>query len=518
MKFGRRKVKFNYFADMFVKKKRNRSGSTSVVVVDKSSGKYKELVSIGTSKDLKKIERYFELGKQWIKDRSGIVDLDFNDYRKQTEQFIQQIDQLLINGTDLLLTRIYNAIGFSNIGDDIFRNLVLSRLSFPSSKRATVEYLQDYYGFEVDINKVYRYLDETYNKYKSEVQQISVNHTKQILGGSIGVVFYDVTTLYFDSDNEDDLRKNGFSKDGKHQNPQIVLGLLVSKDGYPLTYQIFEGNKFEGHTMMPIINDFEKEYDIKKAIVVADAGLMSKQNIADLEKNNYQYIIGAKIKGGSEEVKADVLSQKISDGEFVELKKESGRRLIIGYCEKRAKKDYQNRKKGLVRLERLCKSGRLTKASINKRGYNKYLKMDGLIRVKIDHDLFEQDCRWDGLKGYLTNTTLKAKEVYSNYSNLWKIENAFKIAKSKIEIRPMFHFTPKRIEAHVCICFVAYKVYKELERQLKEMRSTLSPDKAISIAKTICTIKVKVPNSTETIEKVLLLSDKQKHLAKLFDF
>lgn len=488
------------------------------MVVDKSSGKYKELVSIGTSKDAEKINKFYELGKQWIKDRTGLVELDFNDYRKQTEQFIHQIDKLLINGTELLLTRIYNVIGFSKIADDIFRHLVLSRLSFPGSKRATVEYLKDYYDFEVDINKLYRYLDETYNSYKHEVQRISVNHTKQILGGVIGVVFYDVTTLYFDSDNEDDLRKNGFSKDGKHQNPQIVLGLLVSKDGYPLTYQIFEGNKFEGHTMMPIINDFEKEYDIKKSVVVADAGLMSKQNIEDLERNNYQYIIGAKIKGGSEDTKASVLSQKIADGEFVELKKENGRRLIIGYSEKRAKKDYQNRKKGLARLERLYKTGKLTKSSINKRGYNKYLKMDGQVQVQIDHELFKQDCKWDGLKGYLTNTKLKAEEVYSNYSNLWKIENAFKVAKSKIEIRPMFHFTPKRIEAHVCICFVAYKVYKELERQLKEMQSSLSPDKAISIAKTICTIKVKVPNSTETIEKVLLLTDKQKQLAKLFDF
>jgi transposase len=503
---------------MFVKKKRNRSGSTSVVIVDKSSGNYKELVSMGTSKDAKEINKFYELGKQWIKERTGLVEFDFNDHRKQTEQFIHQIDQLLINGTELLLTRIYNFIGFSKISDDIFRHLVLSRLSFPGSKRATVEYLKDYYDFEVDINKVYRYLDETYNSYKHEVQMISVNHTKQILGGTIGVVFYDVTTLYFESDNEDDLRKNGFSKDGKHQNPQIVLGLLVSKDGYPLTYQIFEGNKFEGHTMMPIINDFEKEYDIKKSIVVADAGLMSKQNIEDLERNNYQYIIGAKLKGESEDTKACILSQNIADGEFVELKKGNGRRLIIGYSEKRAKKDYQNRKKGLARLEKLYKTGKLTKSSINKRGYNKYLKMGGQVQVQIDHELFEQDCKWDGLKGYLTNTKLKTEEVYSNYSNLWKIENAFKVAKSKIEIRPMFHFTPKRIEAHVCICFVAYKVYKELERQLKEMQSPLSPDKAISIAKTICTIKVKVPKSTETIEKVLLLTDKQKQLAKLFGF
>jgi transposase len=270
--------------------------------------------------------------------------------------------------------------------------------------------------------------------------------------------------------------------------------------------------------MLPIISDFEKEYDIKGAVVVADAGLMSKQNIQELDRLNYQYIIGAKIKNESEKIKTWVLSQKITDGEFAELKKNNGKRLILGYCEKRAGKDYQNRKRGLDRLEKLYKTGKLTKASINKRGYNKYLKMDGKVQVQIDYNLFEEDGKWDGLKGYFTNTKLKANEVYSNYSNLWKIENAFRISKSKIEIRPMFHFTPKRIEAHICICFVAYKVYKELERQLKELKSSLSADSAIKIAKTICTIKVTVPNSEETIEKVLLLTEKQKQLAELFDF
>lgn len=503
---------------MYIKRKKNRSGTTSIVVVDKSSGKYKELISVGTSAKPEELEKFYKTAKQWIKDKTGLLEIDFNDHHLQTEKFLNQIEQLLINGTEILLSKIFNQIGFSSIQDDVFRHLVLSRLSFPSSKRATVEYLKDYYDVDLNLTQIYRYLDKVYNIHKADIQRVSVVHTREILGGVISIVFYDVTTLYFETSNNDELRITGFSKDGKHQNPQVVLGLLVSTGGYPLTYQIFEGNKFEGHTMLPIINDFAQEYDIKNSIVVADAGLMSSDNISDLEANKYQYIIGAKIKNESKKIKQWILSQKIKNGEFAELKKTDKQRLVLGYSEKRAKKDFDNRKKGLNRLEKLYKTGKLTKSSINKRGYNKYLKMDGQVNVGIDYELFKNDNVWDGLKGYLTNTKLSAKEVYINYSNLWRIENAFRITKSKIEIRPMFHFTPNRIEAHVCICFVAYKVYKELERLLKQMDSDLSPDDAIKIAKTICTIKIKVPNSSEAIQRVLLLTEKQKKLAKLFNF
>lgn len=506
-----------YFYFVYIKRKKNRSGTTSIVVVDKSTGKYRELISIGTSSSIQELEKYYKIAQQWIKDRTGVQELDFDDYHLQTEKFLNQIEQVLINGTELLLSKIFNQIGFSEIKDDVFRHLVLSRLSFPGSKRATVEYLKDYYDADINLTQVYRYLDKIYYRYKSDIQRISVEHTRSILGGVIGIVFYDVTTLYFETNNNDELRITGFSKDGKHQNPQVVLGLLVSTGGYPLTYQIFEGNKFEGHTMLPIINDFAKEHNIENTIVVADAGLMSSDNISDLESNNYQYIIGAKIKNESDRIKKWILSQSIQNGGFAELQKADGQRLVLGYSEKRAKKDFENRKKGINRLEKLHKSGRLTKSSINKRGYNKYLKMAGKVSVDIDYELFNSDGRWDGLKGYLTNTKLPPEQVHTNYSNLWRIEYAFRVTKSKLEIRPMFHFTPNRIKAHVCICFVAYKVYKELERLLKLMGSDLSSEAAIKIAKTICTIKIQVPNSTESVEKVLLLTEKQKKLAKLFD-
>jgi len=162
-------------------------------------------------------------------------------------------------------------------------------------------------------------------------------------------------------------------------------------------------------------------------------------------------------------------------------------------------------------------SGLITKDKINKRGYNKFLKIDDNVTVEIDYSKTEEDAKWDGLKGYITNTNLSANDVYKQYSELWQVERAFRVTKGVLELRPMFHFTRKRIEAHVCICFVAYKVYKELERILKINGIQMSVDKVLNIAKTITTIKVKLQESKDTITKTMLLTDKHKSIAPLFE-
>jgi transposase len=191
--------------------------------------------------------------------------------------------------------------------------------------------------------------------------------------------------------------------------------------------------------------------------------------------------------------------------------------LIGGYSENRAKKDQYNRYKGVRRLEKAYKSGKITKENINKRGYNKFLNISDNVKVSISPDKIAEDQKWDGLKGYLTNTDLPANEVYEQYSGLWAVERAFRITKGTLEMRPMFHFTPKRIEAHVCICFVAYKVYKELERILKISNINLSVDKVLSIAETITTIKVYLPISGNTMTKTMLLTKRHQSIAQLFD-
>ena len=171
-----------------------------------------------------------------------------------------------------------------------------------------------------------------------------------------------------------------------------------------------------------------------------------------------------------------------------------------------------------MKLEQKVKSGKLTKSSINNRGYNKYLKLNGNVTIDVDYDKFNQDAAWDGLKGYLTNTSLTKEEIIGNYGQLWKIEKAFRISKHDLKIRPIYHRLQKRIESHITINFVAYKVYKELERQLKLKTSNMSPEKAIDIAKTIYAVQINDPTNGQTFKETLLLNDEQKQLANLFDF
>ena len=293
-----------------------------------------------------------------------------------------------------------------------------------------MEYLKNHFDDDVNLSRIYRYLDKLSGRQHEVVQDISVRHTAKMFGGNIGVLFYDVTTLYFEADYEDDLRKTGFSEEGRHSNPQIILGLLVSLGGYPLAYCIHEGNKYEGHTMLPTINGFVRKYELENFIVVADSGLMNNANITELESQGYKYIIGAKIKNESAEVREWILRQPKADRKMVEYDKGGGRRLLVGYTDDRARKDAHNREKGIRRLEKAYKRGTLTKDKINKRGYNKFLSIDGEVKVAINYDRIAEDTQWDGLKGYLTNTDIPVEQVYSAYHNLWHVERAFRIAKS----------------------------------------------------------------------------------------
>jgi transposase len=502
---------------MFVRKKRNRSGVISVQVIDKSSGKYKMIKTIGSSSDADQIERLVKGGENWIKQKLGLLEIDFSNERQKVEQFFESIEQITVHGTELLLGKIFDEIGFNQISDVLFRQLVLARLCFPVSKLKTTDYLTKYQFFSIDVQNIYRYMDKFYRTQKEAVQRISYDHTLKVLGGAISIIFYDVTTLYFEIDDEDDLRKTGFSKEGKHQNPQIVLGLLVSVEGYPLAYEIFEGNKFEGHTMLPVIEAFKIKYNLNNLVIIADSGLLSNDNIQDLQQKGYDFILGARIKAESRTVKKKILSLQLKHGESKIISKSDKIRLIISYSESRAKRDNTNREKGLRKLEKQINSGRLTKANINNRGYNKYLKLEGEVKISIDKEKLAQDAKWDGLKGYLTNTTLTKEEIIENYGHLWRIEKAFRISKHDLRIRPIYHRLHRRIEAHICIAFVSYKVYKELERQLEVKKSTLSPEKAIEIAKTIYSIKVKTPTNSEVVSKTILLTEEQKILANLFD-
>ena len=501
---------------MFIRQKKNKSGVISVQVIDKSSGKYKLVKTIGSSSDKLKIIQLVTEAEIWLKKHSGLIEIDFTQSDILLEQLVGSIQQIKIVGIELLLGKLFTDIGFSAIKDELFKKLVLARLCYPVSKLKTVDYLRRYEGFETNETAIYRYLDKLNTLQKRTVQNISYKHTLKVLNNNVQLVFYDVTTLYFEAEQEDDLRKTGFSKDGKHQQPQIVLGLLVSIGGYPLAYEIYNGKKYEGDTMLPVLNLFKRKYKLQNLVVVADAGLLSNKNIESLRNNGYQYILGARIKNESKAITTQIQSLQLENGTSATLQKDNNTKLIISYSLARAKKDNANREKGIAKLEKQIKTGKLTKTQINNKGYNKFLKMNGEIKIVVDKSKIAADKKWDGLKGFITNKTLSKEAVIENYGHLWQIEKAFRVAKTDLKIRPVYHYSKPRIEAHICLAFVAYKIYKELERQLKEKQTKISPEKAIEIAKSIYSIQAIKPNSKEVFEKTLLLNDEQRKLIKLF--
>lgn len=224
-----------------------------------------------------------------------------------------------------------------------------------------------------------------------------------------------------------------------------------------------------------------------------------------------------RVKNENDLIKQQILSAKLDDTQSFCLAKSDTQKLIVSYSVQRAKKDAYNRQRGLKKLEKALATGKLTKQHLNNKGYNKYLKMEGEMVISLDYEKFKEDEKWDGLKGCLTNTSLTNEEVIAQYKQLWLIEKTFRISKTDLRIRPIFHHLKRRIEAHICISFAACKIYKELERQLHIMKAQLSAEKAIDILKTIYQISIRLPYSNKKHSRLLLKNEEQQRLLKLFD-
>jgi len=502
---------------MFIRKKKNKSGSQSVQIISKSKGKYKVIKTIGNGETEQEVQRLYYIAQEEL----ARLKRQTTIFVSQKDVVVEEVFAALSNssirtvGPELIFGKIYAHIGFSKITEDLFRHLVIARLAFPLSKLKTVDYLYRYEGISLSISSVYRFLDKLNNSLKEEVEQIAFKHTRKVLGGNVSVVFYDMTTIYFEASDEDDFRRTGFSKDGKHSNPQIFLGLLVGLGGYAIGYDIFEGNTYEGHTLIPFIEKITEKFKLDKPMVVADAGLLSNENIQALEEQEYEYILGARIKNESESIKKKIFEKDFKDGQLRSLKKQDDIRLVISYSEKRAAKDAHNRKRGLRKLEKRMKAGKLTKSNINNRGYNKYLKMDGEVSITLDYEKFEADKKWDGLNGYITNSKLSKKQVFTYYHNLWHIERAFRMSKTDLRIRPIYHRLKHRIEAHICISFTAYSIYKELERVLHKEKSTLSIERAAELTHNMYKINYTLPESKQSKSLLLKMDDEQAELYRI---
>lgn len=387
---------------------------------------------------------------------------------------------------------IYDLINFTNpfswptrreYAAKILREIVLCRIAYPCSKRGSVEKLHSSFGVTLKLDHVYQMMDKIDIAFCDRIQERALAATLQLTGEKLTVLFYDATTLYFESFTEDELKQNGYSKDMKFNQPQVLLALFVTTDGLPVGYELFPGATYEGHTLKPILEKLKARYQIDEMVFVADRGMLSDDNLSYLEANNISYIIGARIKSLSKAKQKEILDW---GKEVKNLKKEfctnrieinSKKHLILSYQKKRAEKDQYDREKSILKLQKKLAKSSNPKSVISNYGYQKYLIIDGDATLKINTNKINAESVWDGLSGVYTNqTTISNDKILSHYRSLWQIEESFRISKHDLSIRPIYHWTPSRVKAHIAISFMAFACVRNLEYRIKMQYKKLSPE------------------------------------------
>ena len=423
---------------------------------------------------------------------------------------------------------------------EVFKNIVLARIAKPDSKMATVDLLAEDFGVKLDLSKVYRMMDELDDTAIAKLNKLSYDTTKKLFNDKIDVIYFDATTLYFESftedEGEDAIRKNGYSKDLKFNQPQVVLALMVTKEGLPIGYEAFSGDTFDGHTLIPSLKILRDKYNIDKVVYVADSGMFNKNNLEELEQleeYDFNYIVGARIKNLPKNIKEEILKRDDylslnADMQVKNITLENGRKLVVTHSLKRAKKDYNDRVKGIEKLRKKLQGSKSVKTHLSNQGYNKYLilKDSNLksntenkannsscdISISLDETKIKEDAQWDGLKGLVVNesSTLSNDEILMQYNNLWQVEESFRITKHDLKIRPIYHFKPSRVRAHLAISFAAYMLTRYVEYRVRVQYKKLSPARirnlllgvqtSIMISKTK-KIKYGFPSSTKVDTK-----------------
>ena len=279
---------------------------------------------------------------------------------------------------------------------------------------------------------------------------------------ALTLVLYDVTTLYFEVQKEDEFRKPGLSKERRLE-PQITIGLLVDSTGFPLEIQSFEGNRAEVKTIAPVLAGFKERHGIEDITVTADAAMLSSNNIEALESLGYHYIIGSKLAKTPYEIDIGLSGiDKFTDEQIFESQKtmtvcgrQVKRREIFQYREKRASLDLLNIDKLLVKARKIIEKETTVK-------HNRFLKITD-TKMEVNVALVEEARRRAGIKGYLTDLDIPAQQVINAYHQLFHVEKAFRMSKSDLKARPIFHHKRESIEAHLTIVFAALAVAHRIE-------------------------------------------------------
>lgn len=461
------------------------SGKKAIQVVSKLDGKVTVHKHIGSYSNSEQKAQLLKEAEKFILKTTGQT--NFLDLLSSLRPFEITITSSKPKFLYELLSGIYDKLGLGNYPDALIKDLVIARLYQPASKLETIEILTEEFGKDYSLKTVYRHLKKGLKKgIKESFQQSLINFAKEGLGDNLRLVFYDVTTLYFESHVKTELKDFGFSKDHRSTDTQVVVGLVVNNQGFPLYFDVFSGKTFEGHTLIPVIEGIKKLLQTERLVVVADAAMISKDNIEKLTEAGISFVVGARLANLSQNL-IDSISSKLNsiDGKII-TESYYNHRLICEYSSKRAAKDKSDRLKQ-VEKARIAIS---TPSRITSRF--RFIKANG-NKLSLNTDLLTKAEKLEGIKGYLTNTKLPEKEIIDRYHDLWRIENSFRITKSDLEARPIFHRLDETIKAHLIIVFAGLAISKYLE-----IKTLMSIKKILKIASKVLTHKVTNTKTGET--------------------
>ncbi len=531
----------------FVRKVRTASGATAVQVVEKRRGKLLVIKHVGSAHTDAELGLLMDRAGEILVGDQGVLDLGIEDPVRQESLLpgpgrqprllepAHTVDAAPVVSrphtlgavSDVLwstLEAAYSNLGFDVVGDEVFKQVVLARLVEPTSKRDTVRVLTELGVPAPHVSTIYRHLARAQEKkYRDTITSKCFAHA--VNDGDVSLVMYDVTTLYFEAEHEDGLRKVGYSKE-RRVDPQIVVGLLVDRTGFPLEIGCFEGSKAETKTLLEVIGRFQARHDIADMVVVADAGMLSAANLKELDAAGLRFIVGSRVTKAPNDLASHFRrhGDAFTDGQIVDtvtprygrtatndvlLREEPvwnpeqmGKdwRAVWAFSRKRALRDQQtlnlqaNRAQEIIDGQRQVKSARFVKTTAAGR--------------KLDEAALKRARRLVGLKGYVTNipaTMMPAEEIISSYHDLWRVEQSFRMSKSDLAARPIFHHTRDAIEAHLTIVFTALAVARHMQDRtglsLKQIITTLRPIHAalIEINGKIVKIPARIPDNAAKI-------------------
>lgn len=379
-----------------------------------------------------------------------------------------------------VLRAVQHQIGYAYKIDGLLNDLVVMRVVEPTSKLRSIELMETYFGIKHRRQRYYESATHWLGL-KEEIEKQTIWFAKQQYGFDFSLLFYDVTTLYFETFTEDELRKNGFSKDNKSQQPQIVVALMVTQDGFPVGYEVFSGSTFEGHTLIPVIKSFIKKHEVDHFTVVADAAMISTENVAALRASQIHYIVGARLGNIAGELLAAIDAQlPRTDGSVIRIKTDNGY-LICSFSKTRYNKDKWEMQKQIDRAKSLMDHPSKVKRV-------KYLKSNE-SNLTLNEKLIDKTTRLLGIKGYYTDIEESVADntsIISRYHDLYKIEQAFRVSKNDLQTRPVFHFKEEPIQLHILICFMALAVSKHIEISAEvSIRSFLTHSKKVTDARLV---------------------------------